>query len=84
MLLAWGIVVVACADLAMEADRMVLTGPEGAHTVTRTGSPAMAVVTDMSTGTVRAIIRDWDGEPLPGEGAAQVTVTRGIPSGLAR
>lgn len=71
-------------DWADTLDRMILTGPEGAHTVTRTGSPAMAVVTDMSTGTIRAIIRDWDGEPLPREGAAQVIVTRGISSGLAR
>ena len=71
-------------DWADTLDRLVLTGPEGADTVTRTSSPAMAVVTDPSTGTIRAIIRDWDGGPIPGEGAAQVTITRGIPAGGRR
>ncbi|MXW17248.1 MAG: hypothetical protein F4123_08340 [Gemmatimonadetes bacterium] len=60
-------------------DRMVLTGPEGEYTLTRSGSPPMAVVTDPSTGRIRAIIRDWDGGPVPGEGTVEVTITRGIP-----
>ena len=69
------------AGLADGLDRMVLTGPEGEYTLTRSGSPPMAVVTDPSTGRIRAIIRDWDGGPLPGEGTANVTITRGIPVG---
>ena len=64
--------------------RMVLTGPEGEYTVTRDGEPAMAVVTDRSTGRIRSIVRKWDGEPLPGEAIADVTITRGIPAGGLR
>ena len=67
------------ADWADSLDRMVLRGPEGEDTLTRSGAPAMAVVTDPSTGRIQAIIRDWEGGPLPGEGTAEVTVTRGIP-----
>ena len=67
------------ADWADSLDRIVLTGPEGDYTLTRDGSPAMAVVTDPSTGRIQAIVRDWEGGPLPGEGTANVTVTRGIP-----
>ena len=63
---------------------MVLTGPEGEYTVTRDGEPGMAVVTDRSTGRIRAITRNWDGGPLPGEGTADVTITRGIPEGGLR
>ena len=68
-------------EWARNLDRMVLTGPEGEYTVTRDGAPGMAVVTDRSTGRIRAIIRNWDGGPLPGEGTADVTITRGIPEG---
>ena len=63
---------------------MVLTGPEGRDTVTRDGSTAMAVVTDPSTGQIRAIIRDWDGGPLPDETVSRVTITRGVPTGEGR
>lgn len=63
---------------------MVLTGPEGTDTVTRTGSPPIAVVTDPANGNIRAIIRDWDGGALPGEGVSRVTITRGIPTGERR
>ncbi len=62
-------------------DRMVLTGPEGIDVVTRNGSPPLAVVTDPSSGQIRAIVRNWDGGRLPGEGDAKVAVTRGIPTG---
>ena len=72
------------SDWAETLDRMVLTGPEGTDTVTRTSSAAMAVVTDPSNGQIRAIFRDWDGEPLPGEGVNRVTITRGIPTGAGR
>ena len=60
---------------------MVLTGPEGEDTVTRGGEPEMAVLTDPSTGMIRAIVRDWDGGLIPGEESADVTITRGIPTG---
>ena len=71
-------------DWAETLDRMVLTGPEGTDTVTRTGAPPMAVVTNPVTGNIQAIIRDWDGGPLPGEGVSRVTITRGIPTGERR
>ena len=71
-------------EWADNLDRMVLTGPEGEYTVTRDGEPEMAVVTDRSTGRIQAIIRNWDGGPLPGEETADVTITRGIPAGGLR
>ena len=71
-------------EWADNLDRMVLTGPEGETTVTRDGPSEMAVVADRATGRIRAIIRDWDGGPLPGEAGANVTVTRGIPAGGLR
>lgn len=71
-------------EWAETLDRMVLTGPEGTDTVTRTGSSPMAVVTNPATGTIQAIIRDWDGGPLPGEGVSRVTITRGIPTAGGR
>ena len=67
------------AGWAGSLDRISLAGPEGEHTLTRFAAPPTAVVADPSTGRIRAIIRDWDGGPLPGEGTANVTVTRGIP-----
>ena len=65
-------------------DRMVLTGPEGEHTLTRDGESEMAVLTDPVTGRIRAIIRNWDGGPIPGEETADLTVTQGIPTGGLR
>ncbi len=72
------------SEWADNLDRIALTGPEGEYAVTRGSEPRMAVVTDRSTGRIQAIIRDWDGEPLPGEATANVTVTRGIPAGGLR
>ena len=67
-----------------ELVRMVLTGPEGEYTMTRDSEPRMAVVTDRSTGRIQAIIRRWDGGPLPGEESADIMVTSGIPTGGLR
>ena len=66
------------AGWAGSLDRIVVTGPEGEHALTRSGSPPLAVVTDPSTGRIRAMIRNWDGGPLPGEETARVVVSRGI------
>ena len=71
-------------EWAETLERMVLTGPEGTDTVTRDGSPPMAVVTNPATGNLLAIIRNWDGGPLPGEGISTVQITRGIPGGERR
>ena len=68
-------------DWAGSLDRIVLSGPEGEYILTRSGKPPMAVVTDPSTGRIQAIVRDWEGGPLPGEGTANVTITRGISGG---
>ena len=67
-------------EWADNLDRMVLTGPGGEYTIARDGEPPMAVMTDRSTGRIQAIIRNWDGGPLPGEETADVTITRGIPA----
>ena len=55
-------------DWSDSLDRLVLTGPEGSYTLARNAAAPLAVVTDRFTGRIRAIIRDWDGGPLPGEG----------------
>lgn len=72
------------AEWADDLERLVLTGPEGEHALTRDGGSEMAVLTDPTTGRIRAMIRDWDGGPLPGEGSAKVTITRGVPVGGPR
>ena len=72
------------SEWADNLERMVLTGPEGEYTLTRDGEPEMAVLTDPVTGRLRAIVRDWDGGPLPGEERANVTATGGIPAGGLR
>ena len=72
------------SEWAGSLDRMVLSGPEGEYVLSRDDEPGMAVVTDRSTGRIRAIIRNWDGGPLPGEGTADVTINRGIPVGGLR
>ncbi|MDE2796872.1 MAG: M66 family metalloprotease [Gemmatimonadota bacterium] len=66
-------------DWADSLDRILLSGPEGEYVLTGSGEPPMAVVTNPSTGRIQAIVRDWDGDPLPGEGTERVTITRGIP-----
>ncbi len=71
-------------EWADDLERLVLTGPEGEHALTRDGESEMAVLTDPATGRIRAMIRDWDGGPLPGEGSAKVTITRGVPTGGPR
>lgn len=71
-------------EWAETLERMVLTGPEGTDTVTRDSSPPMAVVTNPANGNLQAIIRDWDGGPLPDEGVSTVQITRGIPGGERR
>ena len=68
-------------EWADNLDRMVLTGPDGSDTLARDGESPLAVVTDRSTGRIRAIIRQWDGGAVPGESTAEVVVTRGIPRG---
>lgn len=72
------------AQWATTLDRMVLTGPEGEYTLSRDDGSPVALVTDPSTGTIQAIIRNWDGGVLPAEGTGNVTVFQGIPTGGGR
>ena len=62
-------------------ERITLTGPEGEVTVDSGDPRAITVVTDPSTGRIRAILRDWDG-PLPAVlgdvGGLEVVTTRGV------
>ena len=69
------------ADWTDTLDRMVLSGPDLEDTLTRDGEPPLAVVTDPSTGRIQAMIRNWDGGPLRGEGTGDVTITMGISTG---
>ena len=45
-------------------DRITLTGPEGVVTVDTDDQRSITIVTDPSTGRIRALLRDWEG-PLP-------------------
>ena len=65
--------------------RITLTGPEGVVTVDRNDPRSISIVTDPSTGRIRAVLRDWD-RPLPAVldavGGLEVETTRGIPEAV--
>lgn len=42
-------------------DRITLTGPEGSASLLTGDERTLSVVTDRSTGRIRALLRDWDG-----------------------
>ena len=69
------------ADWADSLDRITLIGPEGVVSLGADEDRAVTVVTDPATGSVRALLRDWDG-PLPAAlGSARaldVSTSRGI------
>ena len=69
------------ADWEDSLERITLTGPEGEVTVDRDDPRSLTIVTDPSTGQIRAILRDWD-RALPsalGDTAGlEVVTTRGI------
>ncbi|MDE2678554.1 MAG: M66 family metalloprotease [Gemmatimonadota bacterium] len=66
-----------------ELGQVVLSGPEGRVTLEPFGSAPMAIVTERSSGRVRAIVRGWTGEELrrldlvPGD--AEILVSEGLP-----
>ena len=68
-------------DWENSLERITLTGPEGELTVDNSDPRSIMVVTDPSTGQIRAILRDWD-RPLPAAlgdtGGLMVETTRGI------
>ena len=68
-------------DWENSLERITLTGPEGEVTVDSGDRRSITVVTDPSTGRIRAILRDWDrGLPavLGETGGLEVETTRGI------
>ena len=70
-------------DSALELGQVVLSGPEGRVTLEPFGSTPMAIVTERSSGRVRAIVRGWTGEELRGlgisPGDAEILVSEGLP-----
>lgn len=66
-----------------ELGRIELSGPEGRVTLEAFGSAPMAIVTERSSGRVRAIVRGWTGEELRGldltPGNAEILVSEGLP-----
>ncbi len=62
-------------------ERITLTGPEGEVTVDQNDPRSLTIVTDPSTGRIRAILRDWN-QALPAAlgdtSGLEVVTTRGI------
>ncbi len=62
-------------------DRITLTGPEGTVTLDRDDPRTVSLVTNQSSGRIRAILRDWEGPPpapLGNPDDLTVTTTRGL------
>ena len=69
------------ADWAEVLERITLTGPEGLVTLEAGDQRRMTVVTERSTGRIRAILRDWEGAipaALGGDPDLEVVTTRGL------
>lgn len=67
--------------------QVALSGPDGFVVLEASGAAPVAVVTDRTTGRVRAILRDWtDGRPGLAnflDGSADVMVSDGLPPEVA-
>ena len=63
-------------------ERVVLTGPEGEFVLSPGSTPPMAIITDRSSGQVRAILRDWSGSFTRLEGDTEIMVSDGLPGGV--
>ena len=69
------------ADWADALERITLTGPEGIVTLDANDQRMITVVTERSTGRIRAILRDWEGglpAALSGDPDLGVVTTRGV------
>ena len=69
------------ADWADALQRITLTGPEGIVTLDGDDQRRISVVTERSTGRIRAILRDWEGAipaALGGDPDLEVVTTRGL------
>ena len=70
------------ADWEGTLDRLTLTGPEGVAEVAADDERALTIVTDPSTGRIRALLSDWDA-PLPAalEAGLDAVTVRGLRDG---
>ncbi len=69
------------SDWAEVLERITLTGPEGIVTLDANDQRRISVVTERSTGRIRAILRDWEGglpAALSGDPDLGVVTTRGV------
>ncbi len=69
------------ADWTDALERITLTGPEGLVTLDADDQRRISVVTERSTGRIRAILRDWEGAipaALGGDPDLEVVTTRGL------
>ena len=70
-------------DVDGSLEQVVLSGPEGSYTLERSGARRTAIVTDGSTGRVRAILRNWKGNRAEAarlvRGNPEVAISNGLP-----
>ena len=66
-------------DGAIES--VVLSGPDGEVTLSRSSTPPMAIIRDRATGQVRAILDNWAGDLTRVGGDVEVMVSEGLPGG---
>ena len=70
-------------DVDGALEKVVLSGPGGSYTLERSGDRRVAIVTDGSTGRVRAILRNWKGNREEAarlvRGNPEVTISDGLP-----
>jgi len=70
-------------DVDGSLEQVVLSGPEGSYTLERSGSRRTAIVTDGSTGRLRAILRNWKGNRAEAarlvRGNPKVAISDGLP-----
>ena len=62
-------------------ERIVLSGPEGEFVLTSGSTRAMAIITNRTTGKVRAVVRDWSGGFNIVDGDTYIMVSDGLPGG---
>ena len=60
-------------------ERVVLSGPEGEFILGPSSTSPMAIIINRSSGQVRAILRDWDGQASIAVGDTDIMVSDGLP-----
>ncbi len=61
--------------------RVVLSGPEGGFELGPSSTSPMAIISNRSSGQVRAILRDWNGSMALASGDTEIMVSDGLPWG---